>query len=405
MTAKGVEDTAFYRYNRLVSLNEVGGDPAQLRHARVAAFHGASADRAAHWPHTMLATSTHDNKRSEDVRARIDVLSEMPAAWRLLLRRWSRMNREPSKRLREGAPAPSRDDEYLLYQTLLGTLSRRGSTTPALAAYRERIEALHAEGGARSEGAHELDQPERGVRGGACAASSRALLGRAEGNLLPRRPPRAGGSRSRGSALLNSLVDDAAQAHLAGRAGHLPGHRALDFSLVDPDNRRPVDYASRERLLDSLAALAAGPQDSIADGLRALFDDPWDGRGKLWILWRALGLRREDPTLFEQGSYTPLAVTGARASHVVAFARQHAGRALFAVSGRLFLTLLGDGARLPLGPDVWGDTAIDLAPLGAATDLVNGLTGERLDAPGGRLAMADAFSSFPGALILVRGAA
>ena len=400
VNAKGVEDTAYYRYTPLASLNEVGTDPGMFG-ISVAAFHGASADRAATWPHTVVASSTHDSKRSEDVRARIDVLSEMPGAWRLMLRRWSRVNRS-KKRLREGAPAPTRADEYLLYQTLLGTFPARLDAA-GLPAYRERIERymLKAvrEAKLHSSWVNLNDEYESTVRG-----FIEGLLGRAEGNrFLDDLREQAG--RIEWFGLLNSLSMTLLKVASPGVPDIYQGTDALDLSLVDPDNRRPVDYASRERLLDSLAALAAGPQDSIADGLRALFDDPWDGRGKLWILWRALGLRREDPTLFEQGSYTPLAVTGARASHVVAFARQHAGRALIAVSGRLFLTLLGDGARLPLGPDVWGDTAIDLAPLGAATDLVNGLTGERLDAPGGRLAMADAFSSFPGALILVRGAA
>src|SRR5690606_33514928 len=124
VAAKGVEDTALYRFNRLVSLNEVGSEPDSFG-ISVKAFHAANADRAANWPHTMLATSTHDNKRSGDVRARIDVLSEMPAAWRLLLRRWRLMNRSRRSTV-GGEPAPSRNDEYLLYQTLLGSFREEG---------------------------------------------------------------------------------------------------------------------------------------------------------------------------------------------------------------------------------------------------------------------------------------
>ena len=156
--AKGVEDTAFYRYNRLVSLNEVGGDPRQFG-ITSRAFHGASADRAAHWPHTMLATSTHDNKRSEDVRARIDVLSEMPGAWRAAsLRRWSRMNRSTQARSSTARRRPRATTSTCSTRRCVGTLPpselrrRRRST-----AYRERIAGLHAQGGARGEGAHELD--------------------------------------------------------------------------------------------------------------------------------------------------------------------------------------------------------------------------------------------------------
>jgi len=141
VAAKGVEDTAFYRYGRLASLNEVGGDPAQFG-MTVRAFHGASADRAVRWPHTLLATSTHDNKRAEDVRCRIDVLSEMPAAWRLALRRWSALARAHRTQLDAG-PAPSPADEYLLYQTLLGTLPPPTLDEAGLAAWRERILDLH----------------------------------------------------------------------------------------------------------------------------------------------------------------------------------------------------------------------------------------------------------------------
>ncbi|MEO8718916.1 MAG: malto-oligosyltrehalose synthase, partial [Burkholderiales bacterium] len=138
VAAKGVEDTAFYRYSRLAALNEVGGEPSQFG-MTVRAFHGASADRAARWPHTLLATSTHDNKRAEDVRCRIDVLSEIPGGWRLALRRWSALNRPHHAKL-EAGPAPSSADEYLLYQTLLGTLPPHTLDEAALAAWRERIE-------------------------------------------------------------------------------------------------------------------------------------------------------------------------------------------------------------------------------------------------------------------------
>src|SRR4029079_4412128 len=138
VAAKGVEDTAFYTFNRLVSLNEVGGDPDRFG-ITVQAFHAASTDRAARWPHTMLATSTHDTKRSEDVRARMDVISEMPAAWRLLVRRWSRMNRS-RKREADGDAAPCRIDESLLYQTRAGSFPPGNPDDAAIDRYRERIQ-------------------------------------------------------------------------------------------------------------------------------------------------------------------------------------------------------------------------------------------------------------------------
>ncbi|MDH5265571.1 MAG: malto-oligosyltrehalose synthase, partial [Betaproteobacteria bacterium] len=179
VAAKGVEDTAFYNYHRLVSLNEVGGDPG-IFGMSVRAFHGASAHRAARWPTTMLATSTHDNKRSEDVRSRINVLSEMPAAWRLALRRWRSLAR-PGVAMVDGEAAPSPADEYLLYQTLMGTYPPRGLDGEALEAYRLRIEAYMLKA-AREAKRHTSWISPNAPYEQALAGFVRALLGRASPN-------------------------------------------------------------------------------------------------------------------------------------------------------------------------------------------------------------------------------
>jgi (1->4)-alpha-D-glucan 1-alpha-D-glucosylmutase len=396
VTAKGVEDTAFYVYNPLVSLNEVGADPVMFGFP-VSAFHGASADRATRWPHTMLATSTHDNKRSEDVRARIDVLSEMPAAWRLLLRRWRRMNRS-KKRTRHDAPAPSRNDEYLLYQTLLGTFPPEPPDAAGLAAYRERIERYMLKAVREAKVHSSWINPDAEYEA-AVSGFVTGLLGRADGNLFL--------DDLRGQAaliawfgMLNSLAMTLIKFASPGVPDLYQGNEIFDLSLVDPDNRRPVDYALRRRLLDSLATLAGAGGEVLAARVRELFDSPYDGRTKLWIVWRALGLRRADPLLFEQGDYVALEVSGAKAAHVVAFARRHEESVLIAIAGRLFATLLGEAGRLPLGEAVWGDTAVKLGELAENRPLVNALTGECI-APGegGRLPLAKALASFPGALL------
>ena len=151
-------------------------------------------------------------------------------------------------------------------------------------------------------------------------------------------------------------------------------------------------------MLDELAALAAGRD--LGTRVRELAAAPLDGRAKLWIVWRALALRRRDPELFERGGYTALAVAGVKAEHVVAFARRHEGRSLIVVAGRLFLQLAGEPGRLPLGGEIWQDTAIDLAPLaGEIGPLVNALTGERVTPSGGLLALSGLFADFPGALL------
>lgn len=393
VTAKGVEDTAFYIYNRLVSLNEVGGDP-NLFGFTVSAFHGASADRAARWPHTMIATSTHDNKRAEDVRTRIDVLSEMPAAWRLLLRRWSRMNRA-RKRTVDRAPAPSRNDEYLLYQTLLGTFPLEKLDDAGLAAYRERIERYMVkairEAKVRSSWISVSEPYEA-----AATEFVRQLLGRREGNMFlddltsQVRPIAWFG-------MLNSLSMTAIKLASPGVPDIYLGTETWDFSLVDPDNRRPVDYEHRKAMLERMAALAGA--DKLASAAREMACAPDDGRAKLWVVWRALGLRRAHPLLFEKGDYAPLVATGARADHVLAFARRHENVGVITIAGRLWASLGLDTGVPPLGESVWSDTGLhaDLVPPGA--ELRNALTGERVAVREGRILLADAFANFPGALL------
>ena len=396
VTAKGVEDTAHYVYTPLASLNEVGTDPGMFG-LSVAAFHAASADRAAHWPHTGLATSTHDTKRSEDVRARIDVLSEMPAAWRLLLRRWGRMNRG-RKRVRDGATAPSRREEYLLYQTLLGTFPTGLADAHALADYRGRIERYMLKAVREAKRHSSWMNPDEEYEA-AVRAFVEGLLRDGEGNLFLD-DLHAQAARVAWFGALNSLSMALLKLASPGVPDFYQGTELVDLSLVDPDNRRPVDYALRERLLDELAALAA--ERDLGARVRALAAAPLDGRAKLWIAWRALALRRRDPELFECGGYTPLAVAGAKAEHVVAFARQHEGRSVIVVAGRLFLHLVGEHGRLPIGPEVWQDTAIELPATDSASSFVNVLTGETVAAPGGRLSVGRAFGDFPGALLVDR---
>jgi len=396
VTAKGVEDTAFYIFNRLVSLNEVGGDP-NLFGFTVSAFHGASADRAARWPHTMIATSTHDNKRAEDVRTRIDVLSEMPAAWRLLLRRWSRMNRG-RKRTVDRAAAPSRNDEYLLYQTLLGTFPLETLDDAGLAAYCERIERYMVkairEAKVRSSWISVSEPYEVAV-----IEFVRQLLGRREGNLFL--DDLALQVRSIAwFGMLNSLSMTAIKLASPGVPDIYQGTEVWDFSLVDPDNRRPVDYGHRRALLDRMTAISRS--EGMANAAREMAISPDDGRAKLWVVWRALELRRDHPLLFEKGDYAPIAATGVRADHVVAFARRHENVGIIAIAGRLWASLGVDARVPPLGEAVWADTAIDAGLLPAGAPPVNVLTGERLAVREGRILLADAFANFPGALLLYK---
>src|SRR6185312_3305613 len=314
VTAKGVEDTALYRFNRLVSLNDVGSDPEQFG-IGVHAFHAASGDRATTWPHTLLATSTHDNKRSEDVRARIDVISERPGAWRTLLHRWSRMNRS-RKTLVDDAPAPSRNDEYLLYQTLIGTFPQ-GAEEAALTAYRERVQAYMVKALREAKVQTSWLSPsvdyENALRRFVDALFDDAQL------FLP--DLRRECAAFAWFGMLNSVSMTLLKLSSPGVPDIYQGNELLDFSLVDPDNRRPVDYTLREANLASLGAIDAAPAEVRGARLRALFDAPLDGRAKLFVVTHALSLRKRFPALFAYGDYRPVAARGAHAGHVVAFAR------------------------------------------------------------------------------------
>ncbi len=402
VAAKGVEDTSFYNFNRLASLNEVGGDPDMFG-MTVSAFHGASADRAARWPHTMLATSTHDNKRAEDVRCRIDVISEMPAAWRLSLRRWSRMN-AGQRRTIEGDAAPSRNDEYLLYQTLLGTFPGEAMDAAALDVYRGRIEAYMLKA-VREAKRHTSWVNVNADYEEAMAGFVRALLGRLEANpflddLRLQAQPIAW------FGMLNSLSMTLVKLTSPGVPDFYQGNELFDLSLVDPDNRRPVDYARRRALLGELEAIAAGPAQALSAAVHALFDAPGDGRAKLWLVWRALQFRRRHEALFLKGDYLPLSVSGVGTRHAVAYARRLGDSGVVVASGRLFATLLREPGTLPLGQAVWGDTALDLSFLPEGTRLLNVLTGESLELDASRqLAFARAMAHLPGALLAYGAAA
>jgi (1->4)-alpha-D-glucan 1-alpha-D-glucosylmutase len=396
VAAKGVEDTAFFVYNRLISLNEVGSDPDMFGFA-VSAFHGASADRALRWPHTMLATSTHDNKRSEDVRQRINVVSEMPGPWRLLLRRWRMLNRLRRK-TREGRPAPSRNDEYMLYQTLLGSYPPGGLEGEALDLYRARIEAYMRKA-AREAKQHTSWVSPNAEYEEALEAFVRALLSRAHPN------PFLDDLRVQADTVawfgaLNSLSMALIKFSSPGVPDLYQGNELMDLSLVDPDNRRPVDYVLRRRLLEELRDLAQRPD--FAAAARALAEAPYDGRAKMLVSWRLLELRAGEPLLFRDGGYEPLAARGARAAHVLAYARRSGGRTLVVIAGRLYATLLGAPGRLPLGKAVWGDTAVAAGALPEGMRLTNLFTGESVAVEDGHLLLSRAFASFPAAALLAR---
>jgi (1->4)-alpha-D-glucan 1-alpha-D-glucosylmutase len=395
VTAKGVEDTAFYRYNRLVSLNDVGGDPDMFGFP-VTAFHGASAERAASWRHTLLGTSTHDNKRSEDVRARINVISEFPPEWQTLVQRWARLNRS-RKRAVEDEPAPSPNDEYLLYQTLIGSFQEADAAGEALAGYRARIRNYMIKAVREAKTHSSWIAPNEDYEA-AVTAFVDALLAESDSNLFLA-DLRAQHARFAWFGWLNGLSATLVKLASPGVPDIYQGTELPDLSLVDPDNRRPVDYELRRRMLAEFPRVAGGREPTaVVRGYAASAQ----GHGRLWIIWRALQLRAEHPGLFRDGDYVALSTTGARAGNVVAFARRHDDYCLIAVAGRLWAGLGARVGEAPLGKRYWEDTAVDLAPLGGIEEPVDVISMQPMRVSGASLALADAFADFPGALIFCR---
>jgi (1->4)-alpha-D-glucan 1-alpha-D-glucosylmutase len=389
--AKGVEDTALYIYNRLVALNEVGGDPDTFG-IRPEEFHRQCLERQRRWPHALLASSTHDTKRSEDVRLRIAVLSELPREWRAALTRWRRLNRKHARRV-EAMIAPSANDEYLLYQTLLGTWPF-GVDVPS-DDYVERIVQFMIkaarEAQVQTSWINPNEEYEEALRSFVQAvlrpATGRAFL--AAMAPLRRRVARAGSVNSLSALLLKCTAP--------GVPDFYQGTEMWDFSLVDPDNRRPIDFALRARLLRQLRRRR--PSVALAQELL----DAWeDGRVKLYVTLQALACRRELPQLFAHGSYEPLDVQGQHATRVIAFARRFHDATVIVAVPRLIAGMLPDSDAFPLGPEVWGDTRIMLPADMPGITVRNRLTGERV-APGAHephaLACADLFSVFPVALL------
>ena len=354
VTAKGVEDTALYRFTRLVSLNEVGGDP-DIFGTSPNQFHADAEYRQTHWPHEMLATSTHDTKRSEDVRARIDVLSEMPSVWSKLIRRWSRINRNRRRRV-DGMAAPGPHAEYLLYQTLIGTWPVTALEGGAQASYCKRIceymIKASREAKRRTSWSNPNEEYETALRDFIAA-----VLERRESNLFPgevdvfiQRIARFG--------YLNGLSQLLCKLTAPGVPDIYQGCELWDDSLVDPDNRRPVDYNRRRELLAVVMQRLGEPATSSL--LPELLTSMSDGSAKLYVTYKVLSFRRAHAEIFREGTYRPLNVTGEKAAYLCAYARVHSSGTVIALVPRLFARLFGEESSLPLGEDVWGNTIVEL---------------------------------------------
>jgi (1->4)-alpha-D-glucan 1-alpha-D-glucosylmutase len=369
--AKGAEDTAFYSFNRLVSLNEVGGVPERFG-LSLADFHRQNQERLASRPHTMLATSTHDTKPSEDVRARINVISEMPLAWREALGRWSRLNRR-HKSFVEGQLSPDRNEEYLLYQTLVGAWPLDGSGDEVFALFRQRIREYMLKALREAKVNSSWITPNPAWEESVDAFVSTILDRAKAGHFL--REMEKFQEMTTSCGMFNSLSQTLLKIASPGVPDFYQGSELWDFSLVDPDNRRPVNFGLRRTLLEELIR-----QESITGTLetaRDLVATRNDGRIKLYLTRKALLYRRENRELLESGGYRPLTTKGVCQENVCAFERSVNGKSVLVVAPRFCSRLIGDKSGLPLGPDVWRDTRL-LHPTAASSCYRNIFTGEFL---------------------------
>jgi (1->4)-alpha-D-glucan 1-alpha-D-glucosylmutase len=398
-TAKGVEDTAFYVYQRLISLNEVGGDPGRFG-IDPDELHQYFLVRQQRWPHALSALSTHDTKRSEDVRARLNVLSEIPDDWEMRVTRWIALNAKHRRSVNDSA-APAPDEEYLLYQTLLGVWPL-ASAPGDLAKLEPRIwqfmqKALR-EAKLRTSWMQPQEQWEEAMRSfiGDLLSPAKSAAFLEDISAFARQIARRG--------LLNSLSQTLIRLAAPGVPDTYQGTELWDFSLVDPDNRRPVDYPLRRRLLDELKTIEALPPARRQAEVGRLFQHMEDGRIKLWTIRQGLRCRKLRPDLLAVGQYVPVTLGDSRAASIFAFARFHENHCALCVVPRFAAVFFSSDQRVYPGGGAWGDTQLKLPESFRNASLENVLTGERIvcgasDRAIG-LALSEIFSTLPIALFV-----
>ncbi|MGA2027139.1 MAG: malto-oligosyltrehalose synthase, partial [Syntrophobacteraceae bacterium] len=388
--AKGVEDTTHYVYNRLLSLNEVGGRPGHFG-CSLEEFHNFNSKKRKLWPDSLNATSTHDTKRGEDARARINVLSEMPDEWRKRLRTWIRINKGKKKRV-HGLAVPDRNDEYFLYQTLIGAFPFLQSDYPDFV---QRIKAYIVKAVREAKVHTAWLKPDTEYEN-AYVSFAQKILARSKANeflkdLIPfcKRVSHYG--------ILNSLSQTLIKITSPGVPDFYQGSELWDLSLVDPDNRRPVDFEKRRAML---AGIREQDDADIGRLVQDLLTTREDGKIKLFLIYRALKAKKTNREIFRSGAYLPLEPAGRFRNHVVAFAWRHEQQWALVVAPR-FLSHLVNERDFPLGRQVWQDTEV-IMPDGAPAAWRNVITGEVLSA-GEALSVGDILLSFPVALLMGEG--
>ncbi len=347
LMAKGFEDTTLYAYNRLLSLNEVGGNPSKFG-ISVGDFHRFNESRAHHWVYSINATATHDTKRGEDTRARINVLSEIPEEWEAKVRLWNRLNREKKRKV-AGKTVPDSNDEYFLYQTLIGAFPfDERDYLPFV----ERIKTYIVKAVREAKVHTAWLKPDTEYEEIFVSFVESILSPTNENPFLREFIPFQ--KRISHYGIFNSLGQSLIKMTAPGVPDFYQGTELWDLSLVDPDNRRPVDFEKRKTILREIRAKS---ESDVLSLISELLDTKEDGRIKLFLIHRALMGRNENQEIFQSGKYIPLEVGGEFRDHIVAFARKQGKNWAVTVVPR-FLTKLVKEGEYPLGQEIWLDTHI-----------------------------------------------
>ncbi|PSB41605.1 malto-oligosyltrehalose synthase, partial [Chamaesiphon polymorphus] len=390
LMAKGIEDTLLYSYNRLLSLNEVGGNPGHFG-ISLEQFDRFNQHKVAQWQHSMNATATHDTKRGEDMRARLNVLSELSSEWIDRVKVWADLNADKKPKI-AGKGVPNRNDEYFLYQTLVGAFPFSNSE---FAEFVDRVKAYAIKAVREAKVHTAWLRPDSDYEEGYLAFID-AILATPETNPFLRefQPFQ---SQVAEYGILNSLSQVLLKYTAPGVPDLYQGDEFWDLNLVDPDNRRPVDYDRRQTALKYI-------REQIDRDILALIDELFttqtDGRIKLFLTFQLLQARKTERDLFQQGDYIPLKVTGALSDRVIAFGRHFEGKMAISIAPRFFVGLVPPGKR-PLGKDVWQDTSIHLPP-SAPTNWTNAITGQPLQSSSSLLSVGETLQDFSVALAIGR---
>ena len=350
LMAKGFEDTTLYIYNRLLSLNEVGGRPNQFG-CSIKEFHSFNARRLNMWPDSLNTTSTHDTKRGEDVRARINVLTELPEEWKRHVTNWTRINKSKKKRV-GAALVPDRNDEYFLYQTLLGTFPFDESAYPQFVT---RIKEYVIKAVREAKVHTGWLQPDTEYEDAYISFVEEVLRWSDSNAFLQDFIPFQ--KRIAHYGIFNSLSQVLIKITSPGVPDFYQGTELWDLNLVDPDNRRPVDFSKRKAMLRDIKKRA---DSNVLELIRDLSSNKEDGRIKLFLIYTALQARNRHRETFQRGAYMPLEVAGRFKDHVVAFGRNHLDNWAITVVPR-FASGLAAEDQFPLGEQVWQDTKVNLA--------------------------------------------